>query len=372
NDRIVQATRDMLRGTETAIASHAYVMGALQRPASVQLHPKSPGRYDAQAVQEWLGLLARHLRAVPPVSGLGLWRGRPMAAGLADPHPPAAPELDIVPHRLWLLAGPRRVRLAHLALCTVLIALAAVGFGLLASLTRPAPPLLFVVAAAVVVCLWGLPRWSQPWPRPRRLMPYRRMRAVASCLQGALAMLGTMGAALVSIMVDMRPNRFATSALAALGIGAGLVMVLSTAFLGRATSHPVGDTDRPVSDPLRLLRGDLVSGLLVAVVFGLVVGTGAGVTMGTAFGISLGAVSLLAVILVANAWTRYAVLLLLLLCARRVLPWRLGTFLNWAYQGGLLRISGNAYQFRHRELQEWLADQPGTSPHPSGQVSASR
>lgn len=338
-------------------------------PASVQLHPKRPGRYDAQAVQEWLGLLARHLRAVPPAGGLGLWRGRPAGAGLADPHPPAAPELDIVPHRLWLLAGPRRARLAHLALCTVLIAVAAVAFGLLASLTRPAPPLLFVVTTAVVVCLWGLPRWSQPWPRPRRLRPYRRMPAAASCLQGALATLGTIGAALVAIMVDMRPNSFATGALAALGTGAGLVMVMSTAFLGRATSRPVEDADRPASDPLRLLRGDLASGLLAAVVFGLVVGTGAGVTMGTAIGVSLGAVSLLAVILVANAWTRYAVLLL---CARRVLPLRLGTFLNWAYQGGLLRISGNAYQFRHRELQEWLADQPGAIPHTSGQVSASR
>jgi cytochrome P450 len=31
NDRIVQATRDMLRGTDTAIASQAYVMGALER-----------------------------------------------------------------------------------------------------------------------------------------------------------------------------------------------------------------------------------------------------------------------------------------------------------------------------------------------------
>ncbi|MCM1975494.1 cytochrome P450 [Streptomyces sp. G1] len=31
NDRMVQATRDMLRGSETAIASHGYVMGALQR-----------------------------------------------------------------------------------------------------------------------------------------------------------------------------------------------------------------------------------------------------------------------------------------------------------------------------------------------------
>jgi hypothetical protein len=149
-------------------------------------------------------------------------------------------------------------------------------------------------------------------------------------------------------MVDMRPNSLATGALAALGTGAGLVLVMSTAFLARATSRPAEDADRPVSDPLRLLRGDLASGLLAAVVFGLVVGTGAGVAMGTAFGVSLGAVSLLAVILVANAWTRYAVLLLL--CTRRILPWRLGKFLNWAYQGGLLRISGNAYQFRHREL----------------------
>ncbi|MER6675955.1 cytochrome P450 [Streptomyces sp. NPDC000983] len=31
SDRMVHATRDMLRGTETAIASHAFVMGALQR-----------------------------------------------------------------------------------------------------------------------------------------------------------------------------------------------------------------------------------------------------------------------------------------------------------------------------------------------------
>lgn len=33
---------------------------------------------------------------------------------------------------------------------------------------------------------------------------------------------------------------------------------------------------------------------------------------------------------------------------------RLGAFLNWAYEGGLLRITVNAYQFRHQELQESL------------------
>ncbi|MEU1577418.1 hypothetical protein ABZ519_41005 [Streptomyces collinus] len=40
------------------------------------------------------------------------------------------------------------------------------------------------------------------------------------------------------------------------------------------------------------------------------------------------------------------------------MPWRLGAFLHWAYEAGLLRISGVVYQFRHRELQDWLTDHP--------------
>lgn len=52
-----------------------------------------------------------------------------------------------------------------------------------------------------------------------------------------------------------------------------------------------------------------------------------------------------------------------LLCARRQfstqsLPWRLGQFLNWCYQAGLIRQAGIGYQFRHRELQHYLAHSP--------------
>jgi hypothetical protein len=49
----------------------------------------------------------------------------------------------------------------------------------------------------------------------------------------------------------------------------------------------------------------------------------------------------------------------LLLCARskgrRYLPWRLGHFLHWCYGAGLVRIAGLGYQFRHKELQDYLA-----------------
>ncbi|MFJ4321987.1 NACHT domain-containing protein [Streptomyces tricolor] len=38
------------------------------------------------------------------------------------------------------------------------------------------------------------------------------------------------------------------------------------------------------------------------------------------------------------------------------LPWRLGDFLRWAETAGLVRVAGAAYQFRHLELQVWLAN----------------
>ncbi|MCQ8195345.1 transposase [Streptomyces rugosispiralis] len=36
------------------------------------------------------------------------------------------------------------------------------------------------------------------------------------------------------------------------------------------------------------------------------------------------------------------------------LPWRLGRFLGWCCDTGLTRTAGIAYQFRHRELQDFL------------------
>ncbi len=42
--------------------------------------------------------------------------------------------------------------------------------------------------------------------------------------------------------------------------------------------------------------------------------------------------------------------------ASRALAWRLRRFLEWATDAGLLRRVGIAYQFRHLELQDWLAD----------------
>ncbi|TDB89414.1 NACHT domain-containing protein [Actinomadura sp. KC216] len=75
-----------------------------------------------------------------------------------------------------------------------------------------------------------------------------------------------------------------------------------------------------------------------------------GVTFGLAFG--------------AIAWCR-AMIGLLVAAARGLLPLQLWTFLDWACEARLLRVSGATYQFRHRELQDFL-----TPPKPSDDTQA--
>ncbi|WP_436988981.1 NACHT domain-containing protein [Streptomyces sp. enrichment culture] len=74
-----------------------------------------------------------------------------------------------------------------------------------------------------------------------------------------------------------------------------------------------------------------------------------------AVGIAVGLAAGLAGGLLESAARRYWVFLL---CSRGRLPFRLARFLDWACTAGLMRYSGPAYQFRHRELQQWLAAHP--------------
>ncbi|WP_344489266.1 NACHT domain-containing protein [Nonomuraea monospora] len=68
---------------------------------------------------------------------------------------------------------------------------------------------------------------------------------------------------------------------------------------------------------------------------------------GVSFGLAFGAV----------AWTR-TMIGLAVAATRGLLPLRLWTFLDWACEARLLRVSGATYQFRHRELQDFLTSGP--------------
>ncbi|MER6105104.1 hypothetical protein ABT115_22980 [Streptomyces sp. NPDC001832] len=126
-----------------------------------------------------------------------------------------------------------------------------------------------------------------------------------------------------------------------------------------------------VANPRQTIRADMVYGLLIGPLAGLLGGL-AGSLAGLVLaiqdgseltdGLAAGPVIACAVGLVvgiasgcARAARRYGVFLLL---SRGKLPFRLGVFLDWAVTAGLLRYSGPGYQFRHRELQQWLSQHP--------------
>lgn len=74
----------------------------------------------------------------------------------------------------------------------------------------------------------------------------------------------------------------------------------------------------------------------------------------------LGAVYLLTVVgsLYLALCGRMAMYACWLLINCRRLPFRLSRFLEWSRAVGLIRVTGAAYQFRHREFQEWLTRHP--------------
>jgi hypothetical protein len=96
------------------------------------------------------------------------------------------------------------------------------------------------------------------------------------------------------------------------------------------------------------LAGGVAAFLVFIIDQDLPVSLASAITGGVAFGLSFGAI----------AWSR-TMIGLLVAAARGLLPLRLWTFLDWACEAHLLRVSGATYQFRHRELQDFLTPPEG-------------
>ena len=115
------------------------------------------------------------------------------------------------------------------------------------------------------------------------------------------------------------------------------------AVLGAAGGVAVGlqDSAPQVVGPRDVVRADGRYGLVV----GVVVAVGVAAVLWAVLGVGLTSA--------ADAWTRYHISVVIA-ATRGSGPMRFGAFLDWALQAGLLRVSGVAYQFRHRQLQDWL------------------
>ncbi|MFD9793641.1 NACHT domain-containing protein [Streptomyces sp. NPDC059070] len=368
---------------------------ALYLPAAASLHRTRPGRYSGDQTHRWLAALAAHLAANTPAGGT-----------------------DIVLLQLWPMAGRLRVRITD-AVLAVLLALACTA-PLLAQADSSSPAGL--LAGAAVALYWLAAIWNAGRPTvPDRLHTFRLHRLRNSdevSEETAFKVVRTLVAtlpigltiALVGVLAGRPTNGLADgwACLIAVGLVLGLLGA-ATLGLAKGLTTPVGDA--PLTDPRHPVRADLTVGLVagptlglayalvcaVSIILGTVYGTtltagtvtghpagihtlGAGLdalatALGSAFttGLTAGLTDSRAFLLVgwlasglamglaaglyliAGAGRRY---LVFLLCSQGRLPLRLGSFFHWAYEGGLLRISGAAYQFRHRELQDWLAGHP--------------
>ncbi|AZQ35915.1 NACHT domain-containing protein [Streptomyces cyaneochromogenes] len=303
-------------------------------PAATRLHPPRRGSCRPHQVHHWLRQLALHAQ-------------RQEASG-------ASPGL--APHQLWPLAGRRRVRAVDAAL-TSLVILA--GAAVLLLKTGAGPDMRHLPAAtgiAVLVLVLLLRAGSSGVPAPqggklrrirtpdgRRLLVHR-LRGAAVVALAVLVFHGVASGGLVAVVLAV--------------LTAGLVLSLvSELAAGTRERH-----ERSASHPRQLLRDDINSGLSFSALFSLTFGTVVGYSGDYVVGVGAGVLGGLACGMVwwTGAGRRYFAFLL---CAwtRRLLPWRLVRFLEWAYGAGLLRVSGSTYQFRHKELQTWLLRHP-TAP----------
>ncbi|MYS85233.1 NACHT domain-containing protein [Streptomyces sp. SID5474] len=338
---------------DTALREHLnrlYVRAATEHPTPRGLLGHTPEQAHA-----WLHVLARHLdtntTTAPMVGGRGL-------SGT-----------DLVPHELWPLAG-RRPHVVHLL--QVMITAGILGYAATAyassSVVGSSRPVAIGVGAACGTVLLTVYR-PRYWPRPTRLdpgqlcTPQGRRKALTKLalsltvgIAFVIAFAITLGIAndgstdvLTNALKGVLTNAFPSVAGIMLGLPFGLSAGLSN------------DGGTEVKDPRNLVRADLAFGITLGIVFGSVLGLGTmlGITKGIAppFAFTL-MVGFAFGLLKASAGMRYLAFLLCVRVGPRTLPWRLGRFLHWATGAGLLRTAGIAYQFRHRELQDWLAHNP--------------
>jgi len=123
--------------------------------------------------------------------------------------------------------------------------------------------------------------------------------------------------------------------------------------VGLAVGLTVGLVDLLTSGPTTgLVLGGQESGWVDMRTFMLVGGLAYGVPLGLAVGLTYGH---------GNVWLRY-VLGVRSAARQGTLPRRPARFLDWCLDTGLMRMAGNAIQFRHRQLQDWLTTDPRRSP----------
>ncbi|MCM4083555.1 hypothetical protein [Paractinoplanes hotanensis] len=179
-----------------------------------------------------------------------------------------------------------------------------------------------------------------------------------------LTWLGTLGGAILGVVVAVAAGFSGIPAgwLIPIALTSGVAAAIAFGAEGHALP---GDL---VMSPQRLLHQDRRTFLAALMIIAVAVGLAAGIrTAAQDTAAYVGVVAALSTtftygatagLLIAVAQSRYGAYSLwrLIYAMQGKLPWRMMTFLNEAYDRGILRQNGPSFQFRHQFLQERLAE----------------
>jgi hypothetical protein len=314
-------------------------------------------RYGPEHVTTWLRSLAFYLED----QGNRAANSSHAPAGMSG--------IDITPHLLWQIGGIRLVRCIHVAtsLFAASAGMAVACFILIGTpsdwarrtnllLTGSYPMTSLIINSASVLVIFAVPiyiacRSALPWPAPsidsRAHLALRQRTTLG-------ALYSMRGAALfvpIGILIGGFAFGFAGGAAFSLGYGLlhaldseqswGSEVNLTSPRAALSREFFIKFTVAALGGAWISFAGEVANSLTVPLLPGLVYGAIAGILIGLP--------------MMAPAWWRHCTGLIIAVFRHR-LPMRLGRFLDWACEAGLLRASGATYQFRHRELQEWLQD----------------
>ncbi|MGQ0575430.1 MAG: NACHT domain-containing protein [Pseudonocardia sp.] len=318
-----------------------------------------PAMTAAQA-RTWLRTMARHLR----------WQEGHLRLSGTD--------LDVP--LIWLAAGMRLPRVLHAAAAVAVVcgvALAgslliggpAVQVGLLGRFIQdPSVAGLFAALFPIFAIVVTIGAASQAW-RLRLSLGEIDLRMLGSRATWRRAARGiardlwldlTVGAVLFAIGWWLLGSLTAAAVLGGAAAGISLLNNVTSEITYRATRLP-----ERLRHPSDLVRGEFVSGAFTGLVIGVPL---------VAVCYLLGGAAVVPIALLGTVWfvlpncdtgVRY-VIAVGLLSARGAVPRRFGRFLDWAYEAGVLGLTGIAVQFRHLELRDWLTAEP-TEPADRGE-----
>lgn len=310
-------------GLDTEAKVRDHLLGLLlPAAADSDTAPDPPG--SDQEIRTWLTTLACYLEKNSAES-------RSVAGK-------RLPTTDLEIDELWFLAPVRTVRWVHTLLVLAPFVLLALVWGLVGEHWSAA---LVVATAGAITAVAG---WWVLWP------PFLRWDFPFPLVAWGCLLLPA--ATVVNLISLIILDWFA------LAVFLWGVILLWMAFSGAYTSRMQG-------------RSDLLSNFFTGFIFGsfgwlnysrLDIGWQVGSANNMDYVMVALASFLLLCFAASHANVRYfALLLLTRRGSRRWLPLSTGSLLEWCCEVGVMRRVGVAYQFRHRELQEYLARTPASA-----------